>query len=201
MTPPVNLKRERKYWQEKLVVAGVDEAGRGPLAGPVVAAAVILPSDFKLPGLDDSKKLTAEKREALFKIISERSISVGVGIVDNFEIDRINILQASLLAMRLAVQELSIAPSQILVDGRFIIPNLNIKQQAIIGGDGKSESIAAASVIAKVTRDRIMLTIHDRFPQYGFDRHKGYGTKDHFAAIKKYGLTNLHRKSFNSSKK
>jgi ribonuclease HII len=201
MNPPVNLKRERKLWQEKQIVVGVDEAGRGPLAGPVVAAAVILPADFKLPGLDDSKKLSAQKREQFFEVIVKKALAFGVGIVENTEIDRINIHQASLKAMGLAISKLKIKPHQVFVDGRHKIPleylSVEVKQLTIIGGDRKSASIAAASVIAKVTRDRIMQKIHVELPMYGFDRHKGYGTKSHYAALKKHGVSKWHRLSFN----
>ncbi len=203
MNPPVNLRRERLFWHEQITVCGVDEAGRGPLAGPVVAAAVILPFDFKVLGLDDSKKLSAKEREKYFATVSKCAVAVGVGIVTHREIDRINIHQASLKAMRLAVEQLSVPVDQVLLDGRFTIPNLKaaaggkpVAQNAIVGGDRKSASIAAASVIAKVTRDRIMLELDEQYPQYGFKQHKGYGTKAHFAAIKRHGLSPVHRKSF-----
>jgi len=207
MNPP-SLVRERQFWEKQLLVAGVDEAGRGPLAGPVVAAAVILPVGFRLSGLDDSKKLSAKLRDKYYSIISEKALSVGVGIVEHAEIDRINIHQASLLAMRIAIEQLGEKPDHVLLDGRFkidfrqsVIPQLfSLAQTAIIGGDRKSVSIAAASVIAKVTRDRIMHEMHKKYPQYGFDRHKGYGTKAHFAAIRKFGLTEIHRRSFCTSK-
>lgn len=177
------------------LIAGVDEAGRGPLAGPVVAAAVILPEIFDDVQVADSKKLTPRKREALFREIMSRAVSVGVGEIDAREIDRINILQAALEAMRQAVLQLNPVPDFLLVDGTFGIP-LDIPQEPIVKGDDRSASIAAASIVAKVTRDAIMLDCHRRYPDYGFDRHKGYPTQFHRSAIQKHGPCPIHRKTF-----
>jgi ribonuclease HII len=176
-------------------VAGVDEAGRGPLAGPVVAAAVILPPAFREPGVTDSKKLTAAQRERLYYVIYQGALSVGIGIVDAAEIDRINILQASLRAMTMAVQNLAPQPDHLLIDGNFPI-FLDLPQDPIPKGDALSISIAAASIIAKVTRDRLMDTYHVYYPQFGFTRHKGYPTQDHRAALRAFGCSPIHRKTF-----
>jgi ribonuclease HII len=177
------------------LIAGVDEAGRGPLAGPVVAAAVILPGSCKLPHLNDSKQLSALQRETLYALIQRAAIAVGVGIVEAAEIDRINIRQASFVAMRLALGQLIMRPRHVLVDG-FQIPGGPPSQTGIIGGDGKSAHIAAASVIAKVTRDAIMQTWHRRFPGYGFGRHKGYGTPEHLLALRRLGPSPIHRLTY-----
>ena len=177
-------------------IAGVDEAGRGPLAGPVVAAAVILPKGMCIDGVNDSKKLSAKQREGLFHKIYEHALSVGVGIVSHEVIDRINIYQASILAMRKAVEKLAIAPSIVLADGNSF-KHESWQFQNIIDGDAKSITIAAASVIAKVTRDNLMREYHEQFPLYGFDRHKGYGTKLHVEALRQYGMCPIHRRSFN----
>lgn len=176
------------------LIAGVDEAGRGPLAGPVVAGAVILKDfDFK-EDIDDSKKLTPKKREKAYLEITEKCF-VGVGIVDEKVIDEINIYRATLKAMELAIADLKVLPDYILVDGRMkLITRCPIK--CIVGGDGKSLSIAAASIVAKVTRDRIMLKYHEEYPQYGFARHKGYGTSFHKEALKNHGPSPIHRFSF-----
>ncbi len=176
-------------------IAGVDEVGRGPLAGPVVAAAVILPDAWKLPHLNDSKQLSAAQRNALFPLIQSVAIAIGVGIVDHLEIDRINIRQASFLAMRIALEKLIASPAHVLVDG-FKIPQGPPSQTGVIGGDGKSAHIAAASVIAKVTRDRMMETFDLEYPEYGFKQHKGYGTTAHLAALKRHGPCPIHRLSF-----
>jgi ribonuclease HII len=176
-------------------IAGVDEAGRGPLAGPVVAAAVILPKGIFIDGVNDSKKLSAKQRESLFHDIYERALAVGVGIVNHEVIDRINIYQASILAMRKAVEKLSIEPSIVLADGNSF-KHESWRYQNIVDGDAKSVTIAAASVIAKVTRDSLMREYHDQFPLYGFDRHKGYGTKLHMEALRRYGMCPIHRRSF-----
>jgi ribonuclease HII len=176
-------------------IAGVDEAGRGPLAGPVVAAAVILPPGFSDSRVTDSKKLTAAQRGRLYDVIYRDARSVGIGIVDAAEIDRINILQASLRAMTVAVQNLAPRPDHILVDGTFPI-FVDLPQDPIPKGDALSISIAAASIIAKVTRDRLMDTYHVYFPQFGFTRHKGYPTADHRAAIRTFGCSPIHRKTF-----
>ena len=177
-------------------IAGVDEAGRGPLAGPVVAGAVILPSDFDARGIDDSKQLTARQREEQFGRIVRQCCSYGVGAVFPEEIDRINILQATFEAMRQAIAELDVMPDFVLVDGIKAIPDLSLPQQAIIGGDGKVVAVACASIIAKVTRDRMMCEYHAQYPQYGFDRHKGYPTPEHRRMIERYGVLDIHRKSF-----
>ncbi|MBU0951253.1 MAG: ribonuclease HII [Elusimicrobia bacterium] len=177
-------------------VAGVDEAGRGPLAGPVVASAVILPKNIRIKGIADSKTLNQNQREKAFQAILKHALAIGVGICDHKKIDSINIFNASYLAMKLAVKKLKIKPELIFVDGPFKIPGINIAQKAIIGGDGKSACIAAASIIAKVTRDRLMCRYDKKFPRYGFKKHKGYPTKEHRIAIKKYGITKIHRLSF-----
>lgn len=180
-------------------IAGVDEAGRGPLAGPVVSAAVILPKDFTCPGIDDSKKLSEKKRALLFPQIKDSAVAVGVGICSHIEIDRINILQASLLSMKRAVDNLSRPPDFLLIDGKFTIDS-PLDQSAVIKGDSKSVSIAAASIIAKVTRDAIMKDLHEQYPVYDFDRHKGYPTKAHKAAILTHGPCPVHRKTFKGVK-
>jgi ribonuclease HII len=177
-------------------ICGVDEVGRGPLAGPVVAAAVILPSDFDATGINDSKQLTAHQREKRFGRIVRECCSFGIGAVFPEEIDRINILQASFEAMRQAIALLSAPPDFVLVDGNKPIPDLSQPQQAIVGGDGKVVAIACASIIAKVTRDRMMCEYHAQYPQYGFDRHKGYPTPEHRRMIERYGALDIHRKSF-----
>ena len=182
-------------------VAGVDEAGRGPLAGPVVAAACILPLDHSIAGIKDSKQLSAQQRRKVFEAIkNDVSIHYGVGIVEVPDIDRINILQASLLAMKIAIEALSLSPDFVLVDGNKKIPGLQIEQKAIIQGDALSLSIGAASIIAKEVRDAIMLQIHQKWPVYGFDKHKGYATKEHINAINAHGPCNEHRKSFDPIK-
>lgn len=178
------------------LVAGVDEAGRGPLAGPVVAAAVILDRTKTIPGLDDSKKLSPSKRNKLLKKILKYCISVGIGMASEQEIEKLNILQASLSAMRKALSNMGSRIDCVLVDGNIKIPGLAVKQYTIVRGDGISSSIAAASIIAKVWRDGYMENLHKMYPKYGFIKHKGYGTKLHFAAIRKFGLSPVHRKSF-----
>ena len=176
-------------------ICGIDEAGRGPLAGPVVAGAVILPEDSKILWLNDSKQLSAKKREELYDVIMEEAISVGVGYASPARIDEINILQATYEAMRQAAGHLKFRPDVLLNDA-VIIPGLDIPQVKIIKGDAKSLSIAAASVIAKVTRDRMMKAYHEIFPEYGFDKHKGYGSKEHIEKIQKLGPCPIHRRSF-----
>ncbi len=176
------------------IIAGVDEAGRGPLAGPVVAAAVIL-SDDKIEGLRDSKKLSAKKREILFEEINDKAVSVGIGIVSEKEIDKINVLAATQKAMQMALGRLKQMPTSALIDG-YKLPNQVIPNKGIIKGDAKVESIMAASIIAKVIRDAIMLEYDKIFSEYGFAKHKGYGTKQHFEALYKFKATNIHRKSF-----
>lgn len=176
-------------------VCGIDEAGRGPLAGPVVAAAVILPEGIQLPGVNDSKKITEKKREVLFDFVKENALAYGIGEASEVEIDEINILQATFLAMRRAVEALQPPADYALVDGNRI-QGLPIPAETVIGGDGKVLSIAAASILAKVTRDRYMREMAMQYPEYGFEKHKGYGTKAHYAAIEQYGICPLHRKTF-----
>ena len=180
-------------------IAGVDEAGRGPLAGPVVSAAVIFPDDFEDPGINDSKKLSPRKRDTLYDQIREGALAIGVGIVDNLQIDQMNILQAALLSMARAAGELDPAPDYLLIDGPFTIP-ADTRQKAIPKGDALSISIAAASIIAKVTRDRIMAEYHARYPVYGFDRHKGYPTRAHREAIARHGISPIRRLTFKGVK-
>jgi ribonuclease HII len=176
-------------------IAGVDEAGRGPLAGPVVAAAVILPAGYRHPEINDSKQLTPAKRERLHDVIKADALAVGLGVVEAHVIDRMNILRATLMAMRDAVLDLSLLPDFLLVDGRNRI-DVRAPQETIIGGDGRSISIAAASIIAKVSRDRIMEIYHRQFPQYNFLKNKGYGTSEHREAIHRCGPCKIHRLSF-----
>ena len=177
-------------------ICGIDEAGRGPLAGPVVVAAVIMPKDSMIEGVNDSKKVSEKKREKLYELIIEEAISYSVGIVDQNEIDRINILNATKAGLTEAVRTLKVKPELILVDALTNIDTCGVPYQSIIKGDAKSYSIAAASIIAKVTRDRIMREWDKVYPQYGFERHKGYGTAAHISAIKENGLCPLHRLSF-----
>lgn len=178
------------------LIAGVDEAGRGPLAGPVFAAAVILPNNSKINGLDDSKKLSPRVRETVFDQIMKKALCVGVGTRGEDEIDRINILQATFRAMADAVRGLSMQPDIVLVDGNRTIPRLDFPQRAVIKGDATCRCIAAASIVAKVLRDRHMDQLHKKYPWFGFDRHKGYGTKAHFAAIRACGVCPAHRRTF-----
>ncbi len=180
-------------------VAGIDEAGRGPLAGPVVSAAVILPPNFSIVDVTDSKKLSAKKRALLYDGIYEQAISVGIGIVDAVEIDRINILQASLLAMSMATLNLTPQPDCLLIDGPFRISS-HLSQKPIAKGDTLSVSIAAASIVAKVTRDRLMETYHEYYPQFEFYKHKGYPTRAHKEAIREFGYCPIHRKTFRGVK-
>ena len=178
-----------------MLVAGVDEAGRGPLAGPVVAAAVIIAPDRRIRGLADSKVLTPEQREALFHVISERAVGVGVGIVDHETIDRINILQATKVAMAEALAQLTVRPDLVITD--FVaLRDLACPQKNLVDGDARCATVAAASIVAKVTRDRLMVEADQRFPVYGFARHKGYGTADHLAALDRHGACPIHRRSF-----
>ncbi len=182
-------------WDAPGLVAGVDEAGRGPLAGPVVAAAVILDELRPIQGLADSKVLTARRRQVLYEQIMARSLCCSVGQASVQEIDALNILQATLLAMRRAVDGLRLKPVKVLVDGNQL-PTLPVLAQAIVGGDAKVAAISAASIVAKVTRDRWCEQYHELFPQYGFDRHKGYGTAEHLAALSRHGASPEHRRSF-----
>ena len=185
---------ENKY-SDLGAVAGIDEAGRGPLAGPVVAAAVILPKDIFLPFLNDSKKVTEKRRDVLFDQIKQEAIAYGIGIASNAIIDEINILQATYEAMREAISKLNKTPDILLVDAVHI-PDINIKQVGIVKGDAKSVNIAAASILAKVTRDRLMLEYDKIYPEYGFASNKGYGTAKHIEALKAYGACDIHRRSF-----
>jgi ribonuclease HII len=188
---------ERRLRDDKFeLIAGVDEAGRGPLAGPVVSAAVILPPEGAIQGLDDSKKLSPARRKTLFDEIQAKALAVGVGLVDAAEIDRINILQASLCAMRMAVDDLVPHADYLLIDGQFILPGTPTPQSAVVKGDARCAAIAAASIIAKVSRDRLMQRYHRKYPRFGFDRHKGYPTKAHRAAIAAHGPCPIHRRSF-----
>ncbi len=177
------------------LICGIDEAGRGPLAGPVVAGAVILPSDCEILGMNDSKKLSHKRREELFDEVMEKAVAVGVGVIGARRIDEINILQADYEAMCEAIGKLSVMP-QVLLNDAVTIPQVRIEQKNIIHGDAKSISIASASIIAKVTRDRMMEEYDSLFPEYGFARHKGYGTAEHYEALKKYGPCTIHRMSF-----
>ncbi len=186
-----NLARRLGY----VHVAGVDEVGRGCLAGPVVAAAVVLKADRYVPGIADSKILTAADRERLFEPIVRASVAWHAAVVPPAEIDRLNIHQASLEAMRQAVLALLPLPGFVLVDG-FAIPRLPIAQRAVVGGDRRCTAVAAASILAKVTRDRLMVELHARDPRYGFDRHKGYATREHLDAVGRFGYSDAHRRSF-----
>lgn len=182
------------------LIAGTDEAGRGPLAGPVVSAAVLLPPAFCDPRITDSKKLSPKKREEVYEVIRHHAVSIGIAVLDAEEIDRINILQASLKSMKMAVDRLKPQPDYLLVDGKFSIPSCPLPQLPLIKGDAKSISVAAASVIAKVERDRIMLHYHGKYPDYGFSRHKGYPTPAHKKAIAAFGPCPIHRRSFKGVK-
>lgn len=192
----VDYSIENEYREKGFnIICGVDEAGRGPLAGPVYAAAVILPSDCVIEGLNDSKKLTEKKREALFDEIKEKALAYGIASADEKEIDEINILNATFLAMKRAITSLSVRPDLALIDGNQK-PHTDIEEVTVIKGDAKSMSIAAASVLAKVSRDRFMLEMAEKYPQYEFARHKGYGTKLHYEKIAQYGVCDIHRLTF-----
>ena len=187
---------EQKYYNKgHKWICGVDEAGRGPLAGPVCAAAVILPANIDIPGLNDSKKLSDKKRRELYPLICEKAIAYGIAFADHREIDEINILQATYLAMERAISQLSQKPEIALIDGNRA-KDFGIPVETVVGGDGRSASIAAASILAKVTRDNYMLEIAKTYPQYGFDIHKGYGTKVHYAALAEHGPCKIHRLTF-----
>ena len=187
---------EQEYFDQGItLVCGVDEAGRGPLAGPVCAAAVILPAGIEIPGLNDSKKLTDKKRRELFPIIQEKAIAYGIAFADEKEIDEINILQATFLAMERAVSQLSVRPEHILIDGNRN-KDFGVPSSTVVHGDSLSASIAAASVLAKVTRDNVMLEMAERYPGYDFEIHKGYGTKAHYEALQKNGPCEIHRMTF-----
>jgi ribonuclease HII len=203
---PENKKQEPTLEEEMALlsqgycpIAGVDEAGRGCLAGPVVAAAVILPladnCQAYFEGVRDSKQLTAQARDCLYEVIMQRALAVGVGMGSVELIDERNILQATKHAMRVAISQLSIPPQALLLDA-LLLPDIPLPQRSIIKGDALCLSIAAASIIAKVTRDRLMLQLHEQYPAYGFAQHKGYGTEAHLAALRQYGVTPLHRRSF-----
>ncbi|PYN38975.1 MAG: ribonuclease HII [Candidatus Rokuibacteriota bacterium] len=197
MTPPTAPYRyEAQAWRAGVTrVAGIDEAGRGPLAGPVVAAAVVLAHDRRIRGLADSKLLAPPEREGLFRLIQERALAVGVGIVDHETIDRINILQATRQAMAEALARLAVMPELIITD--FVtLPALPCPQKNLVAGDRRCASVAAASIVAKVVRDRIMVEVDRRFPVYGFARHKGYATPEHLAALDLYGPCPIHRRTF-----
>lgn len=177
------------------VICGVDEAGRGPLAGPVCAAAVILPEGLELPGLTDSKKLTDKKRRELFPLIQEQAVAYGIGMASQQEIDEINILQATFLAMKRALAQLTVQPDLALIDGNRET-DFGLPVKTVVKGDSLSANIAAASILAKVTRDNLMLEMAKTYPQYGFDVHKGYGTKAHYAALREFGPCEIHRMTF-----
>lgn len=177
------------------VICGVDEAGRGPLAGPVCAAAVILPEHLQIPGLNDSKKLTDKKRRELFPVIQQQAIAYGIGLASEAEIDEINILQATFLAMRRALEQLTVRPEIALIDGNRET-DFGLPVKTVVKGDSLSANIAAASVLAKVTRDNIMVELAQQYPEYGFEIHKGYGTKAHYEALRTYGPCPIHRRSF-----
>ena len=177
------------------LICGVDEAGRGPLAGPVCAAAVILPEHLQIPGLNDSKKLTDKKRRELFPVIQEQAIAYGIGLASEQEIDEINILQATFLAMRRALEQLTVRPEIALIDGNRET-DFGLPVKTVVKGDSLSANIAAASVLAKVTRDNIMVELAQQYPEYGFEIHKGYGTKAHYEALRTYGPCPIHRKTF-----
>ena len=189
------MKQFEKEYASYSYICGIDEVGRGPLAGPVVAGAVILPKDCQILYLNDSKQLSEKKREELYEVIMEQAVATGLGFVSPERIDKINILQATYEAMREAFEKLSVCPDLLLNDS-VTIPKVEIKQIPIIKGDDKSVSIAAASIIAKVTRDRLMVQYDSVFPEYGFASNKGYGSAGHIAALRKYGPTPIHRKSF-----
>lgn len=177
------------------VICGVDEAGRGPLAGPVYAAAVILPRDLEIPGLTDSKKLSDKKRRELFPIIQEQAVAFGIGVASEKEIDEINILQATFLAMKRALEKLPIRPDLALIDGNRET-DFGVPAKTVVKGDSLSASIAAASILAKVSRDDYMMELAQKYPQYGFDIHKGYGTKAHYQALREFGPSEVHRMTF-----
>jgi len=195
-----DFRLEAMHWAQGHVVAGVDECGRGCLAGPVVAAAVVLPRDAALEGLDDSKRLTRDRREEFYELVLSQAVAAGVGVCSVAEIDSLNILWASMEAMRRAVANLAACPDIALVDGDRVPPGLVTPAQTVVGGDGRSLSIAAASVVAKVTRDRMMRDYDHTWPEYGLAAHKGYPTPDHYAALARHGPTPLHRLTFRLTK-
>ncbi|WP_270941949.1 ribonuclease HII [Romboutsia lituseburensis] len=191
----INAFENEGYNKGYVYIGGIDEAGRGPLAGPVVASVVVFKPNTKIEGINDSKKLSESKRDELFDIIKEQALDYGIGIVNNEEIDEFNILNATYMAMKKAINCLEKTPDYLLVDAATI-PGIDTDQKSIIKGDSKSISIAAASILAKVTRDSIMYQYEEMYPGYGFKSHKGYGTKEHYEAIEKLGITPIHRKSF-----
>lgn len=196
MTEEALWQIEHRFFETGVqVICGIDEAGRGPLAGPVCAAAVILPQDLVLPGLNDSKKVPDKRRRELYDLITDQALAYGIAFASNEEIDEINILQATFLAMKRAVAQLSLRPDLLLLDGNREA-EFGIPVQTVIKGDSKSANIAAASILAKVTRDRYMEQLAQEYPQYGFEVHKGYGTKRHYAALQEYGPCPAHRMSF-----
>lgn len=187
---------EQRYFSQGIqLICGVDEAGRGPLAGPVCAAAVILPANAEIPGLNDSKKLSDKRRREIFPLIKEQAVAYGIAFADHGEIDSINILQATYLAMERAIAQLQIRPDLALIDGNRS-KDFGIPVETVVHGDSLSASIAAASILAKVTRDDYMLEMADKYPQYGFEIHKGYGTKAHYAALTEFGPCPIHRMTF-----
>lgn len=194
-TTPTYEYEHKAYDSGFKCVCGIDEAGRGPLAGPVFAAAVVLPVDCEIPGLNDSKKLTEKKRDALFEVIIEKAVAYSVASASEKEIDEINILNATYLAMNRAFDGLSVKPDMALIDGNRE-PGVDAMQKTVVKGDSKSMSIAAASILAKVSRDRYMLEIAKLYPQYEFQKHKGYGTKLHYERIREHGISDVHRKTF-----
>ena len=196
MSQPNMWEIEQSYFDRGVkLICGVDEAGRGPLAGPVCAAAVILPPNIDIPGLDDSKKLSDKRRRELFPIIKEKAIAYGIAFADHTEIDEMNILQATFLAMERAIAQLSIKPEYALIDGNRE-KDFGISVETVVHGDSRSASIAAASILAKVTRDDYMLQVAETYPEYGFEIHKGYGTKAHYAALQEHGACPIHRMTF-----
>ena len=189
------LEYEKKLYKKGYtLIGGIDEVGRGPLIGPVVAACVILPKNFYNEKINDSKKISEKKREELYKIIKENAISIGIGVIDSKRIDEINIYEATKEAMMNAIDNMKIKPEYLLIDAMKL--NTDIPYEAIIKGDAKSESIAAASIVAKVTRDRMLIELDKEYPMYGFKKNKGYGTKEHIEAINQYGVLDSHRRSF-----
>lgn len=194
---PATFKIERQLWQNGFrFVAGVDEVGRGPLAGPIVAAAVIFPQGVKISGLDDSKKLSPQRRAELYIWIKAKALAVSVALIDHATIDRINVGKANIKVLEMAVKELKISPDFVLIDGRRNKLKLKMPQKSINNGDGRYASVAAASIIAKVSRDNLMVKYHQQFPQYGFAKHKGYGTREHKKNLAKFGPCEIHRRSF-----
>ena len=187
---------EREHFEKGVkIICGVDEAGRGPLAGPVCAAAVILPSELVIPGLNDSKKLSDKRRRELFPVIKEKALAYGIAFATQEEIDTVNILQATFLAMQRAIDQLEVKPDLVLIDGNRS-KDFGVPSETVIHGDGLSANIAAASVLAKVTRDDYMIEMAAKYPEYGFEVHKGYGTRRHYDALREYGPCPIHRRSF-----